>query len=83
MVTHTLLITREVANEIVQGNRLFDFRPANKKIRKGHILKYVVMENQKRLLHTIEDYSFMVTYVDTPPQLHDGVEVIGFRRIAR
>ena len=49
MVTHTLLITKEVADEIVKGNRLFDFRPINKKIRKGHILNYIVMENQKRL----------------------------------
>lgn len=83
MFTHTLLITKEVADEIVKGNRLFDFRPINKKIRKGHILKYIVMENQKRLPHTIENYSFMVTYIDTPPQIYDGLEAIGFRIISR
>lgn len=77
---HELKIKKRYADEIANGNKMFEIRKNDRDYQKGDLIQFVVIDMGG--LHELDKTMFQVTYVlsDFPEGLVRGYVILGIKK---
>lgn len=76
-MTHTIKIEKSYADAILEGRKNFEVRYNDRGYNTGDLVRFLVIENNKYVVHDLSNNVYRITYVHSGLGLQEGYVVFG------